>query len=153
MALMLSVTIPGLGLALAACGSTFSGSTVGQQVSAWAKTTGFAAQVGTIQGDLRRIGDAPGQGAGSLRTACDVLVTDTLTANQNLPSPDQMLTVSLSAAYTAAATAGRDCFSGAGGSPRLLALSVTARTTARRDLIKALARYDTVTVGVAGGPS
>jgi hypothetical protein len=148
------VTIPGLGLALAACGSTFTGNTLAEQVSNWATSTGFSTQVEVLQADLRRIGPAaPGRSPGSLKTDCDVLVTDTLAANQNLPSPDLTLTTLLSDAYTAAGTAGHDCFSGAGGSSPLLARSLTQRTTARRDLIKSLARYDAVTVAVAGGGS
>lgn len=154
LALALSVTVPGLGFCLAACGSTTSGTTLAEQVSNWATSTGFSAQVATLQGDLRRIGPgAPGRSAGTLRTDCDVLVTDTLAANQNLPTPDLTLTTLLSDAYTAAGTAGRDCFSGAGGPSRLLARSISERTTARRDLIKSLARYDTVTVSSAGGGS
>ena len=39
--LALSVTMPGL--VLAACGSTFPGNTLAEQVSGWAKTTGFSA--------------------------------------------------------------------------------------------------------------
>jgi len=151
--LALSVAIPGLGLA-AACGSTLTGNTLAEQVAGWAKTTGFAAQVDTLQADLRRIGpSAQRQDPGALRADCDVLVTDTLAANQNLPTPDPTLTTVLSDAYTASGTAGRDCFSGAGGSRALLTRSLAARTTARHDLIKALARYDAVTVAVAQGLS
>jgi len=146
--LALSVTMPGL--VLAACGSTFPGNTLAEQVSGWAKTTGFSAQVSTVQGDLRRIAVA-GQSPGSVRTVCDVLETDVLAANQNLPTPDHALTTFLSDAYSAAGTAGRDCFSSAGGSTRLTAAALAQRTTARRDLIKALARYDSLTVGLADG--
>ena len=133
--------MPGLGLVLAACGSQYSGSTLSEQVTSWASTTGFSAAVSTVQGDIRRI-DALPEPSGALKTDCDVLVTDTLSANENLPTPDQTLTNLLSTAYAVAGSAGHDCFS---GGARLLARSATARVTARRDLIKSLARYDAVT--------
>jgi hypothetical protein len=110
-------------------------------VTSWATTTGFAASVSTVQGDLRRI-DALAQSSPALKTDCDVLVTDALSANENLPTPDETLTNLLSTAYSVAGSAGHDCFS---GGARLLARSVTERVTARRDLIKSLAQYDAVT--------
>jgi hypothetical protein len=137
----LSATVPGLGLVLAACGPQFSGSTLSEQVTSWATTTGFSASVSTVQGDIRRIDVLPEPSA-SLKTDCDVLVTDTLVANQNLPTPDQSLTDLLATAYSVAGSAGHDCFS---GGARLLARSATERMTARRDLIKSLARFDAVT--------
>lgn len=148
----LSVTLPGLGFVLSACGPTFPGATVAQQLTGWAHSTGFTAQVTLIQGDLARIDRlTPRRDPGTLRTDCDVLVTDTLAANQNLPTPDQTLTDRLSTAYGAAGLAGHDCFSGAGGSTPFLTRSTSLRVTARRDLIRALARYDAVTTGLAGG--
>jgi hypothetical protein len=150
-AFTLAVGLPGLGLALAACGSTFAGTTLAQQVTSWAASTGFSASLRTLQGDIKNITTASArQSPASMHTYCDVLVTDTLSANQNLPSPDQRLTTLLSAAYSAAGTAGRDCFSGAGKNAGLLARSATESATAHRDLIKAQARYDLVTSGLSG---
>ncbi len=140
------MTVPGLGFLLAACGSSFSGTTLSQQVTSWAKTTSFSAEVSTVQGDIGRIDVVVGRDeAAALKTDCDVLVTDALIANQNLPTPDATLTTLLSNAYSVAGEAGHDCFSGAGGGTRLLARSTTERMTARRDVIKALARFDVVT--------
>ncbi len=139
-----SATIPGLGLVLAACGSTFSGTTLAQQVTSWSTNSGFSASVSTLQGDIRRIDEVQDDPA-ALPTDCNVLVIDALSANQNLPTPDQTLTGLLSTAYSVAGDAGHDCLSGAGDSSRLLALSATERTVARQDLVKALARFDSVT--------
>ncbi len=139
---MVTVTIPGLGLVLAACGSTFSGTTLAQQVTSWATTSGFSASVGTLQGDIRRIDAGAETTRPSLSTDCDVLVTDTLSANQNLPTPDQTLTNLLSAAYSVAGTAGHDCFSGRVTAPPTSPGRPPSGQTARRDLIKALARFD-----------
>ncbi len=138
-----SATIPGLGLVLAACGSTYSGTTLSQQVTSWAATAGFSASVSTLQGDIRRV-DADQDHPGALPADCNVLVIDALSANQNLPTPDQTLTKLLSNAYSVAGEAGHDCVSGGGDGARL-ARSAIERTTARRDLIRALARFDAVT--------
>lgn len=144
MVTVVTVTIPGLGLVLAACGSTFSGTTLAQQVTSWSTTSGFSASVGTLQGDIRRI-DAARSDPAALSTDCNLLVIDALSANQNLPTPDQTLTNLLSAAYSVAGAAGHDCLSGARDGAADLARSATERTEARRDLIKALARFDSVT--------
>jgi len=147
-----SATVPGLGLLLAACGTTYAGTTLSEQLTSWATTTGLAAAVTTLQGDIRRIDTLGNNGrAPSLKADCDVLVTDALTASQNLPTPDQTLTGLLSTAYSVAGDAGHDCLSGAGDGTRLLARSATERVTAGRDLIKALARFDSVTTGFAIG--
>jgi hypothetical protein len=144
LASVVSVTIPGLGLLLAACGSTFSGTTLSQQVTSWSTTAGFSASVSTLQGDIRRV-DAVQHDPADLPADCNLLVIDALSANQNLPTPDQTLTSLLSTAYSVAGDAGHSCLSGAGDGTRLLARSATERTAAQRDLIKALARFDAVT--------
>ncbi|HXQ43668.1 MAG TPA: hypothetical protein VN816_03435 [Acidimicrobiales bacterium] len=142
---VVSATVVGLGLVLAACGSTYSGRTLSQQVTSWATTAGFSASVSLLQGDLRRIGAAEGDRA-PVSTDCNVLVYDALSANQNLPTPDPTLTTLLSTAYSIAGEAGHDCLSGAADSARDVR-SATERSSARRDLIKALARFDAVTTG------
>src|SRR5580700_9757036 len=53
--LTLSVSLPGLGVGLSACGTTFPGTTLAQQVTAWAASTGFAASVTTVRGDVSRV--------------------------------------------------------------------------------------------------
>ncbi len=136
-----AVAVSGLGLLLAACGSTFSGTTLSQQVTSWAATAGFSASVSLLQGDLARI-DAASDTA--LTTECNVLVYDSLSANQNLPTPDPALTTLLSTAYSVAGEAGHACLSGSSDGVRR-ARSAAPRTAARRDLIKALARFDAVT--------
>jgi hypothetical protein len=135
-----------LGLVLAACGSTYSGRTLSAQVTSWAKTAGFSASVSELQGDLRQV-DAVADHPAAMSTYCTVLVTDALTANGNLPTPDQTLTNLLSTAYSVAGDAGHDCASGAGSGSKLLTRSAAERSTARMDLIKALARFDAVTTG------
>ena len=94
-------------------------------------------------------GSMPGDRPGPLRTDCDVLVTDALVANQNLPSPDPTLTDLLGTAYSVAGDAGHRLPHGRRGTAGQRARSAAERTAAHRDLIKALARFDAVTTGGA----
>ncbi len=80
--------------------------------------------------------------AGGVRTDCDVLVNDALSANQNLPSPDDTLTRILSAAYAAASAAGRHCLNGAAGNRELLTSAAAELATAETGYVKAQARLD-----------
>jgi hypothetical protein len=130
-------------LVLASCGSPFPGATLGQQVHSWVTSTGLTGSLSTLRSDARRVAlletrhDAAG-----VRTDCDVLVNDALSANQNLPSPDPVLTRILSAAYAAASAGGRHCLTGAAGNRVLLAQSNTELATAGTGYVKAQARLD-----------
>jgi hypothetical protein len=135
-----------MGLVLTACGHTFSGNTLAQQVTSWATSSSptFSASVSEIAGDIRRI-DAAENDPASLPADCDLLVTDALTANQNLPAPDQTLTDLLATAYSDAGDAGHECVAGARAGAVRRARSAADRSAARRELIKAMARFDAVT--------
>jgi hypothetical protein len=139
------VTVPSLGIVLTACGNSFSGSTLSQQVTNWASSSSptLSASVSAIQGDIRRIDAVASVPPRPSPADCDLLVTDALNANDNLPTPDGTLTDLLSKAYTDAGDAGHDCISGADAGQ--LRRSITERAAARRDLIEALARLDAVT--------
>ena len=128
------------GCALAGCGG--SAGSPAQQLTRWADSSGFVQTLARLRGDLARVG-APAS-PGAVRTACDVLVTDSLTANEQLPTPDDRLTALLSSAYSSAAGAGHDCYSGAGGDASLLASATRRRDAALRELVKAEARCDAV---------
>lgn len=126
------------------CGGAFPGTTLGQQVQSWSRTTGFAASLRTLEADGRRIAPVEAEhDPGALRTACDVLVTDALTANQNLPTPDSRLTDILTAAYAAAAAAGRDCLDAAGGGIGLTR-AASELDAASTGYVKAQARLDDI---------
>jgi hypothetical protein len=131
------------GLTLVGCGSPYPGRTLGAQVQSWATTNGLTGSLDTLGGDARRIAEVEGRHDPTvLRTDCDVLVNDALGANQSLPTPDDMLTKILSAAYSAASAAGRNCLTGAGGDHALLARSSAELTTASSGYVKAQARLD-----------
>lgn len=129
------------GIPLAACAQY--GGTVAQQVAQWSTMTQFPTEAAALRGDIARIDDLGSDSvAGIERTDCDVLVTDALTANQNLPAPDAALTGLLSRAYSLDGEAGRDCLSGADGNASLLARSADERVAGTRELVKAMARID-----------
>jgi hypothetical protein len=139
------------GLAVAACGNPYPGRTLGQQVQSWAKTNGLSSSLDALRGDARRIATVEARGVpAAVRTDCDVVVNDALGANQNLPTPDDVLTRILSSAYEAASAAGRHCLSGAGGDRGLLARSRAELATAESGYVKAQARLDAVGAVGAG---
>jgi len=131
------------GFVLVACGSPYPGRTLGQQVQSWATTNGLSGSLDALSRDARRITEVEGRhDPAVVRTDCDVLVNDALGANQNLPTPDDMLTKILSTAYAAASAAGRNCLTGAGGDQGLLARSAAELATASSGYVKAQARLD-----------
>ena len=140
-------------LVLASCGSPFPGATLGQQVHSWVTSTGLTGSLSTLRSDARRVAllETRDDAAG-VRTDCDVLVNDALSANQNLPSPDSELTRILAAAYAAASAGGRHCLAGAAGNTSLLALSATELATAESGYVKAQARLDALDA-TGPGPS
>ena len=127
------------GAVLAACGGATG--TVAQQVQSWATSTGWSATVSQLRGDLSRLSVIDSDSPAARRTVCDVLTTDALDANQQLPTPDNTFTSLLSHAYEDAATAGRACFS---GGARLDEAAPLAQSSAR-SLVQAEARYDSLT--------
>ncbi len=141
-------------LVLASCGSPFPGRTLGQQVHSWAASTGLADSLRTLRADAGRVVavEASHDPAG-VRTDCDVLVNDALSANQNLPSPDDVLTRILSSAYAAASAAGQHCLTGAGGNKALLADSSAELAAAASGYVKAEARLDALNATGSGSSS
>ena len=136
----MSVVALGAGLALAGCGG--SSGTPAQQVRSWVASTGWQATLRQLRGDLAKVAAVgPGTAAPARRTLCDVLVTDALSANEELPTPDGRFTALLSSAYTGAARAGHHCYAGGAA---LAAAPAEARGAARA-LLEADARYDEVT--------
>jgi hypothetical protein len=127
------------GTVLGACGGTPA--TVGHQLQSWATGAGWPASARTLHGDLARLSDVGSDGPGARRTVCDVLVTDALSANEQLPTPDGELTSLLSRGYAPAAAAGRACFADAAGLPGAI---VEGRRAASY-LVRAQARYDALT--------
>jgi len=141
----------GVAGALSSCGNPYAGATLGQQVQSWMRSTSFASGLRTLQADGRRIPEVEVEhDPAAVRTACDVLVTDALSANQNLPSPDAMLNTILAAAYGHAAAAGRQCLDSAGGGAGLLRAAADL-AAADRGYVAAEARLDDIDAPVSAG--
>ena len=79
--------------------------------------------------------------AAGVRTDCDVLVNDALSANQNLPSPDDTLTGSCRPP-TPPLGGGRHCLNGAAGNRAAAPSSAAELATAESGYVKAQARLD-----------
>ena len=134
------------GAGLLGCGGASGPRSLASQVTAWGRNAGFGSSLARLRADLTRAAGAP-LGA-PLRTACDVLVTDSLSDNDQLPTPDGPLTTDLSRAYASAAGAGRACFDGASGDQALLTEAGAQRARAGTELVVAEARYDQVTTSL-----
>lgn len=145
------------GASLVGC-STYSGSTLGEQVESWASSasTGgppFWDQVGTVLADARRVGQVEEKGvAAAVRTDCVVLSNDTRVAYQLLPTPDPGLTTALDQALSTEENAATDCYAGARGGGQL-ARADRERARAAAALAASRALYNTLTVGVGPGSS
>jgi len=144
MSLVALVALCGAGALAAGCSS--GDGTLSQQVRSWAGNSGWTSTMATMSGDLGRLSSIQSESPGVRRTVCDVLVTDALNSNQQLPTPDASLTELLSQAYTRAGDAGRDCY--AGGAR--LALAPAEQHQAQRLLVEAEARYDSITSSLGG---
>jgi hypothetical protein len=137
----LTAVVAGGALSLA-CSTQYSG-TLAQQVNEWSTMTQFPSAASALQSDFRDFNKLGAHVApGVLRTYCDVMVTDALNANQNLPTPDAQVTDVLADAYNLAGESGRNCLSGANGNTVLLMRAQRQRVTAAHELIKALATID-----------
>jgi hypothetical protein len=121
--------------------------TLAAQVSGWLTTSGGGSSVGQVEADSRNIDLAIARhnSAAALRTVCALLTTDSQTAIGSLPTPDSQLTDDLNAAYQDGASAGNDCFNGAGGNASLLRRSATERAKLVPMLRTALERIASIT--------
>ncbi len=139
-----------LALVLGACAGPDETGTMAQRVSAWASSTGFTGEIGTISADIDRVARVAAHGSpGAIRADCAVLSSDTAEAHQNLPTPDQGLTETLVRAYGEASNAAEDCYAGAGGAPGDMARFSAEREAFFRSSIQAQAEVDTLEHGGA----
>jgi hypothetical protein len=143
------MAIAGVSVVLASCGSTSS--TTAQRVTSWSSSSGLTADISQIRADAANVAKVESIGnPGAIRTNCAVLDLDTENANQNLPSPDQQLTMELSDAYAAEIQAAQDCFHGAGKSKTLISRGKIAQSAAYADINQAMALVAQLTGAPAG---
>ena len=117
------------------------------QVTTWVNGSGGGAAIGTLRADVANVDYVLSrhEATGSIRTVCALLTNDAETAIGNLPTPDTSLTDELNAAYTDAAAAGDDCYSGASGTKSLLDRSARERADLTPLLTTAVDRIVSIT--------
>ncbi len=97
------------GVLLSACGTVSASSAM----SAWTAKNSFAATSRTLRVDAAhstRALDASSSTAVVLHTVCGVLYYDTLSANDDLPTPDQQATSLLNTAYGNLGAGATECY-------------------------------------------
>ncbi|HMD47436.1 MAG TPA: hypothetical protein VKG43_14830 [Acidimicrobiales bacterium] len=131
---------------LAGCAGQEQSGTPAQRVSTWVTGTGFGATIGTLHGDAQRVDEAVRMslGTAAVHTVCALLTTDSQSANNDLPTPDDQLTQKLASAYSLEYDAGNDCFTAGAANRSLLARSARERRRAEALLDQALARVTAV---------
>ena len=122
------------GLALTSCAGADQRGTAAHRISVWVKGTGLGQDIGTLVADNARVPKVVPNGTGAVHAACSTLVTDAEMANQELPSPDPVVTDLLTRAYGLEGAAGNQCYDAGSSDTTLLAKS-------RRNAIKAEALY------------
>ena len=117
-----------------------------QQLRTWVEASQFGQTVGTLEGDAARVTTALAEhkDVGTIHTICGVLLTDTQSANGDLPTPDKAITLTLSHAYTLDYEAGNDCYAGGTTNTKLLAKSANERFGAHAELVSALSQVEAV---------
>jgi hypothetical protein len=142
-----AVSVLLLGTLLAACAGEEQSGSPSARVTTWVSGAGGGAAIGTLRADVANVDYVLSrhEAAGSVRTACALLTNDAETAIGNLPTPDTELTDDLNTAYTDAAAAGDDCYSGASGNASLLGRSARERAKLAPLLTTAIDRIVSVT--------
>lgn len=143
---VLSAVVAGCAL-LGGCAGQEQSGPPAARVATWVRGAGAGAAIGTLRVDAANVSHALARHdpAAAIKTVCALLTTDADVALGNLPTPDEVLTNELNAAYEAAASAGDDCYAGSGGSAGLLARSARERARLASGLDTAVGRIASVT--------
>lgn len=144
---VLSVLAVAGAVALAGCSGQEQSGPPAARVATWVSGAGGGAAIGTLRVDSANVSQALARHnpPAAIKTVCALLTTDAETAIGNLPTPDTMLTDELNTAYEDAASAGDDCYAGAGGDRSLLARSTRERAALASKLVTAVDRITAVT--------
>lgn len=143
---LLVVTVAGAGM-LGGCAGQEQSGPPAARVAAWVSGGGGGASIGTLRVDAANVEQALARhdAPAAVKEVCALLTTDAEAANGNLPTPDTVLTDELDTAYEDAASAGNDCYAGAGGNAALLARSARERARLASELDTAVGRITLVT--------
>jgi hypothetical protein len=134
-------------VALAGCSGQEQSGPPAARVATWVSGAAGGAAIETLRVDAANVSlalarhDPPA----AIKTVCALLTTDAETDIGNLPTPDATLTDELNTAYEDAASAGDDCYAGAGGDHALLARSARERAVLGSKLTTAVDRITMVT--------
>lgn len=118
-----------------------------ERVQSWVKSTNLGQDVGTLEGDGASVRRALSARAGiaTVHTVCAAMATDAETYNQNLPSPDTVLTRLLASAYALEYDAAESCYRAPAVGSRLLSVSARDRAQATGVFRRALRRVRELT--------
>ena len=121
--------------------------TPAHQLRVWVANTKLGQSIGVLTTDDHNVARALAahQATNALHTVCAVLYQEAQTANDNLPSPDTVVTQTLAHAYRLEYDAGQACYRGAGGNATLLAQSAHDRSQAITLFHRVLSRVALVT--------
>ena len=136
-----------LAVTLGGCAGQEQSGPPAKQLSTWLRDGGGGSGIGNVEVASKNVDLALAQHnkSAAIKEVCALLSNDAQSAIGNLPTPDGRLTAALNAAYVVGASAGGDCYNGAGGDNRLLARSAAERVKLFTLLAAAVRRAAEVT--------
>lgn len=145
--LSIAIVLSAVALLLSSCAGADEQGTPAERIQAWVKGSRFANSVGTLRADSVRIETVINEhhGSSAIRTDCSVIVTDASSANDELPTPDTLLTELLSRAYALEGSAGSACYAAGSTNKALLSRSARDRVEANDLFNDAIARISAIT--------
>ena len=134
-------------LCWSACSNAQESGPSSARVASWLSSASGGTAIGTLKVDSRNVDYVLSRHnpPAAVKTVCALLDTDAQKAIGELPTPDGTLTTDLLNAYQEAATAGSDCYDGAGTSSTLMARSAKERAHLTSLLDVAVARITALT--------
>jgi hypothetical protein len=131
-------------LAMASCAGEDQRGTPAHRMSEWVGGTGFGEDIGTLIADNERVPKDVLNGTGAVHAACGTLDDDAQMANDELPTPDQQVTLWLSTAYGLEGSAGTECYNAGSTNKTLLARAARDATKAEMLFQRALVRIQSI---------
>ncbi len=116
--------------------------TAAQRLQSWVESTTLGQDIGTLEGDGGHVREALAEhkGMGAVHTICAAMANDAQTFNDNLPSPDSVVTQLLARAYGLEYDAAESCYRAASPASGLMGRAEHDITTASRVFAQVLRR-------------
>jgi hypothetical protein len=131
-----------LGVAAASCAGEDQRGTSAQRMAAWVRGTTFGEDIGTLVADNARI--AKETSTSAMHAACGTMEDDADMANDELPTPDSVVSDWLSTAYGLEGTAATECYNAGVTDNKLLGQAEAATVKADRLYSRALIRIQSI---------